>query len=155
MVKKSPIKSVLCVFLLITALTRAVFPCSLIEGYFYQVTRLRGTVVGVEDHDFRHPIRWMRQQVVLGSVVLSLYTYKSPRGTQPLKFTKTSQDGSFDFGALPNGHYTLYIQAPWGADRYDVQIAQLADPTESVLIDVSPIYPDCKGGHEFIANTKH
>jgi len=78
MSKGNGIKFALCVFLVVALLTPAVFPCSLLEGYFYQVTRLRGTVVGVEDHDFRHPIRWMRQQVAVGNVVLSLYKYKSP-----------------------------------------------------------------------------
>jgi hypothetical protein len=64
---------------------------------------------------------------------------------------RTDSDGHFDFGVLKDGHYALVIDDPWGgSDRYDVQIVQNAKATSSVKIDISPVYPDCKGGHEFI-----
>jgi len=62
--------------------------------------------------------------------------------------------GDFDFGALSPGHYTLMIASPWGEDRFDVEVLQLQMPTASVTIDVSPNYPDCTGGHEFISVSK-
>jgi hypothetical protein len=100
----------------------------------------------------------MRQQVVRGNERLSLYLYtsslKTQSDTQPIKSIETDKDGAFDFGALPRGHYTLLIEAPWGTDRFDVEVTQLQQITESVMIDVSPVYPDCKGGHEFIVKTK-
>ena len=157
-VKKTALKMVLSV--LLTALLSApvAFACSLVEGYFYQVTRLRGTIVGVEDHDSRHPVRWMRQQVTRGNVKLSVYSYRSstPGASmgRPIKSTESDQDGKFDIGLLPDGHYSLIIDAPWGSQRFDVQIAPQKKATESVLIDVSPIYPDCKGGHEFLVSVE-
>jgi hypothetical protein len=158
LIKRSVSRFALCFFLAATALSSAAYSCSLIEGSFYQVTRLRGTVVGVEDRDFRHPIRWLRQQEVRGDLRLSLHTYRSalknPSETRPCKSITTNKDGAFDFGVLPVGHYTLFVEAPWGTDRFDVQITQLSRQTESIMIDVSPVYPDCTGGHEFIVRTK-
>src|ERR1700730_16579062 len=41
--------------------------CSWATGYFYQVSWLRSKVVGVDDGDWRHPFRWMRQRVERGN----------------------------------------------------------------------------------------
>lgn len=156
--KRIRFRSAPLALLVVMTLAPLALACSLVEGYFYQVTRLRGTVVGVEDHDFRHPTRWMRQQVVRGDTKLSLYRYSSslrePSKTPPMRSTTTGKDGEFDFGVLPNGHYTLFIDVPWGSQRFDVQIIGLSRQTETVMIDVSPIYPDCKGGHEFTVTAK-
>jgi hypothetical protein len=147
-----------CYLLTLTALIPKASPCSLIEGYFYQVTRLRGMVVGVGEGDYRHTIRSLRQQAVAGGMKLSLYAYtlslKLPSDTRPIRFTKTDKDGKFDFGTLPSGRYALFVEAPWGTEQFDVEITQLKQTTESVMIDVSPIDPDCKGGQEFIITSK-
>jgi hypothetical protein len=152
------VRVVACYLLTFTALIPKASPCSLIEGYFYQVTRLRGMVVGVGEGDYRHTIRWLRQQAVTGGMKLSLYAYsqslKNPGYTRPIKFAKTDKDGKFDFGALPRGQYRLFIEAPGGTEQFDVEIAQLKQTTESVMIDVSPIDPDCKGWYEFIITSK-
>ena len=143
--------------LLLAVLSLAAFawPCSWAFGYFHQITNLRGTVVGVNRGDFRHISRWMRQRVVRNGVTLTLYDYRWPVSSQnemPIVRTlRTDSDGHFDFGVLKDGHYALVIDDPWGgSDRYDVQIVQNAKATSSVKIDISPVYPDCKGGHEFI-----
>ena len=69
-----------------------------------------------------------------------------------VKAVKTDQHGWFDFGELPKGHYTLVIDWPSDyAQWFDVEITTLPKPTASVKIDVSPAYPDCTGGHEFLA----
>ena len=37
------------------------------------------------------------------------------------------------------------------SDFFDVEIKKLSTETSSVTIDVSPVDPDCTGGHEFIS----
>lgn len=71
-----------------------------------------------------------------------------------VKTAVTDVHGNFDFGTLQDGHYMLVVGASWGDDPFDVQIVQLPKRTLSVTIDVSPNYPDCTGGHEFIAMTE-
>ena len=133
----------------------AAYPCSWAIGYFYQVTRLQGKVVGVKDGDFRHRIRSLRQQVTVDHAKLKLYAYPYPRqdGLQDhlVKQVEADNLGHFDFGALSPGNYTLTIVSPWGEDRFDVEVVNLKKPTASVTIDVSPNYPDCTGGHEFLS----
>lgn len=128
------------------------FPCSWAIGYFHQVTCLRGIVVGMN----RGWPRWLRQRVARDNVNLRLYEYRWPlhdRTEMPLVETvKTDGSGRFDFGELQEGHYTLVIDWPSEyAEWFDVEIKKLPKPTSSVKIDVSPVYPDCTGGHEFIS----
>jgi hypothetical protein len=128
------------------------YPCSWAIGYFHQVTCLRGTVVGMS----RGWPRWLRQRVARDNVNLRLYKYGWPlhdHSEMPLvKTVKTDGSGRFDFGELQEGHYTLVIDWPseYG-DSFEVEIKNLPRPTTSVKIDVSPVYPDCTGGHEFIS----
>ena len=69
---------------------------------------------------------------------------------------KTDSLGNFDFGTVPSGHYSLAIVVKDSKgsdvmdDWFDVEITDKARSTESVLIDISPVAPDCTGGHEFI-----
>ena len=72
----------------------------------------------------------------------------------PFRQTTTDSKGFFDFGNIPVGHYELLITTPWkdwGSNEFDVEIVDGAKRNRSVLIDVSPISPDCTGGHEFFA----
>jgi hypothetical protein len=144
------------VIVALLAIVPLAYPCSWAIGYFQQVTRLRGTVVGVNKGDLRHMSRWLRQRVVRGDVQLTLYEYRWPlkdwSEMRVVKKVGTDKRGDFDFGTLQDGHYTLVIDAPWGGtEMFDVQVVQLSRRTASVTIDISPVYPDCKGGHEFIA----
>ena len=128
------------------------YPCSWAIGYFHQVTCLRGTVVGMS----RGRPRWFRQRVARGNVNLRLYDYRwtvHDYNEMPLvKSVKTDGSGRFDFGDLQKGHYTLIIDWPSEyLEGFDVEITKLPRPTTSVKIDVSPVYPDCTGGHEFIS----
>jgi transposase len=68
---------------------------------------------------------------------------------------RTDERGGFDFGALREGHYTLVIDWPAEySNLFDVEIKKLPTETSSVEIDVSPVDPDCTGGHEFISHSK-
>jgi hypothetical protein len=132
--------------------------CEWAIGYFYQVTALKGRVVGTNTA-FLHSVRWLRQSFVRQHAKLTLYEYCSPceRNKMPLiKTVETDTDGEFDFGPLKTGHYTLIIdEAKLGSsDSFDVEVKDLPRVTESVTIDVSPVSPDCKGGHEFLVKTK-
>ena len=72
-----------------------------------------------------------------------------------IKAVEADSQGSFDFGALPSGHYTLIVDDDrWGhSDWFDFEITNLPKATLSVTIDISPHLPDCKAGHEFLAKS--
>ena len=145
----------LTVLQMLAVLPAAAVPCAEPSGHFHQVTRLRGTVVGVNNGDWRHRIAWFRQRASVGDAKLTLYAYRSSAsrddGRPVLKIARTNKQGLFDFGQLPKGHYTLRIDDPWGGEtRFDVEIAALPKPVDIVMIDVSPLYPDCTGGREFL-----
>ena len=126
--------------------------CSLVLGYFYQLTSLKGRVVGTKEHHVFDPPRWLRQSVVQNHAKLTLYEYRQPFDKRLLvKTVETDDHGSFDFGPLGIGHYTLRID---DENSFYVEIKDLPRKTESVTIDVSPVYPDCSGGHEFIVKMK-
>ena len=126
--------------------------CSLAPGYFHQVTALRGRIVGKDLGLLQ--FRWLRQSFSVSDAGLVLYECRWPAKVEQLKrisTTKTDSDGKFDFGALPKGHYSLNINVKGSeVDWFDIQVSNDVRPTESVLIDVSPVAPDCTGGHEFI-----
>jgi hypothetical protein len=142
--------SILAAVLLIVP---AAFPCTWAIGYFHQVTRLHGTVVGVKGGDLRHPFGFLRQRVAVGHAKLTLHAFPYARSDvlhdRLVKQVEADDMGNFDFGALSPGHYTLVIASPWGEDQFDVEVIQRQKPTAFVTIDVSPNYPDCTGGHEF------
>lgn len=73
-----------------------------------------------------------------------------------VKAMETDADGKFDFGSLDEGHYTLIVDDEvWGSSEwFDVEIKNLPQRTASVTIDISPVTPDCKGGHEFVVSPR-
>jgi len=138
-------------FMVLVALLYAVdlaHTCTLANGYFYQVTRLRGAIVGTAT-GWRG---WLRHRVPVASTKIRLYKYCHPchvTDQPPIRVVETDEEGRFDFGPLKVGHYTLVVDWPTNADSFDVEITQLPTTTALVKIDVSPIRPDCTGGHEF------
>jgi len=124
--------------------------CTLAIGYFYQVTALKGRVVGT--HNLTYAPRWFRQSFVRKHAKLSLYEYgQGANETSIVNAVETDGHGNFDFGPLKIGHYALRIDDNY---EFDVEVKELPRITASVTIDVSPIHPDCKGGHEFIVRTQ-
>jgi hypothetical protein len=71
----------------------------------------------------------------------------------PVVEVETDSNGWFDVGDVPKGHYTMTITGNDLQDAFDVEITEKVRKTTSVLIDISPVTPACKGGHEFIANS--
>ena len=128
--------------------------CSWAVGYFYQVTNLRGTVVGSK-FPLLHSFRWFRQSIARPQAKLSLYNYCWPCDIWKLAAVKTvvaDSDGKFDFRTLEPSHYYLRVDDEKGglSDWFDVEVKRPSDPKESVTIDISAVSPDCSGGHEFI-----
>ncbi len=126
--------------------------CSFAIGYFHQVTALKGRVVGTTYHGLP---RWLRQSFARKHAKLTLYEYRWPRASWDdaslIKRVETDDHGNFDFGPLRTGHYALRID---DNDMFDIELKDLPRVTESVTIDVSPVYPDCTGGHEFVVRTR-
>jgi len=140
--------------LAILLIAQAGLGCSFVDGYFYQVSSLRGTVVGTKLH--RLP-RWLRQSFAMKHTKLPLYEYRRPSrpSDQPLvRVLETDDDGRFDFGPLRTGHYELVVGEEWSYEVFDVEVKPLLRETDSVTVDASPILPDCTGGHEFIIRSK-
>ena len=127
--------------------------CSWAVGYFHQVTDLRGTVVG-SSFPVLHLIRWYRQSVPRPRTKLTLYDYCWPCGRRnllPVKTVLADQKGKFDFGPQKPGHYYLDLddQKDGLFDEFEVEVVRSQHPAETETIDISPVYPDCSGGHEF------
>lgn len=146
--RPKPVLAIVALLVLFVFQTRA---CSLNPMYFYQVTALRGRVVGLHSrHEFAP--RWLRHMFLRKHAKLALYEYSQPFDpTLLVKTVETDDHARFDFGPLKAGHYTLRID---DGDLFSVEIKELPRKTESVTIDVSPINPDCKGGHEFLVRGK-
>lgn len=134
------------------------YPCSWPVGYFYQVSALRGNVVGA-NLGLLQDLRWLRHSFPRKNARLTLYDYRHLLQRSELrlvKITKTDVNGYFDFGEITPGLYTLVIDDNELGDQwFDVEIKQQAKQTRSVTIDVSPVFPDCTGGHEFIQVRRH
>jgi hypothetical protein len=127
--------------------------CEWVEA-FHQVTAIRGHVVGRK----LGPVQfgWLRQSFSVANATLTLYEYRSPARPADLKsiaVVKTDANGNFDFGKVNVGHYYLHMDAKnSGAmeDWFEVEVTDRVRPTRSILIDISPVHPDCTGGHDFI-----
>lgn len=131
-----------------------ILACSWSIDYFYQLTILKGTVVG-SDFPVLHLFRWYRQSVPLSKARLTLYDFCWPcdvSSRTPVKTVVTGSDGKFDFGTLKPAHYFLRIidekraLSAW----FQIEVKDAHGPKQSEVIDISPVHPDCSGGHEFI-----
>jgi hypothetical protein len=117
------------------------------------VTAIRGRVVGRDFGPFG--FRWLRQSFAINHATLTLYEYRIAdlEDLKKIASVRTDGGGDFDFGSIPKGHYFLKIVVD-NSDRlgalFDVEITDAVKATKSITVDVSPIHPDCTGGHEFI-----
>jgi hypothetical protein len=128
-------------------------PCEWATGYFYQVTALKGRVVGTRSRLY-FP-RWLRQSFARKHAKLALYEYRWPRAgnnTPLVRSVETGGEGAFDFGPVGTGHYTLVID---GENSFDVELKENPKGrSETLGIDVSPVFADCTEGHELIVKTE-
>jgi hypothetical protein len=133
-------------------LVLAAHACTFPVGYFFQVTALRGQVVGADSRAW-----WFNTHLSARSrAKLSLYEYRWPDAwngsdRSPVAAVEADEGGKFDFGLLKVGHYSLRID---DVDWFDVEVNAEAPATDFVTINVSPVKPNCKGGHEFIVRMK-
>ena len=146
------IAAAVVVFMLAVACSKTL-ACHWAIDYFYQVTNLRGTVVG-SDFPVLHSFRWYRQSVVRPDAKLRLYEFCWPCDTLsrgPLKTVVAESGGKFDFGGLTPGHYYLKIDDEKGplSALFQIEVRGAQNPKESEIIDISSVSPDCTGGHEF------
>ncbi len=140
----------------LVGLTAKVRACSWAEDFFYEVPVLRGKVVGTDITLFRE-FRWLRQAFLRPHMTLTLYVYAhrtQDSGMILVKRVVTDRSGGFDFGIIPPGHYILSV-ADKDLDRgdhFNIEVNNAYRPHQSVVIDISPNFPDCSGGHEVIVN---
>ena len=146
----------LATLLCVSITSTLVVACSLapINGHFHQVTTIRGRIVGKSLGVFQ--FRWLRQSFAVRGAHLTLYEYRWPARIDEMKLItaiRADAHGNFDFGSIPKGHYVLNI-AVENPDllggSFEVEVTDAVRATKNITIDVSPIHPDCKGGHEFV-----
>jgi hypothetical protein len=121
--------------------------CSFAPGYFYQVTAIRGRIVS-----YTWRLRRLWGSVGVADATLTLYEYRFPANIEDLKrisTVTTDSDGNFDFGPIPKGHYHLRIDADQMDNWFDVEVIDTVSKTDRIIVDVSPVAPDCTGGHKF------
>ena len=122
--------------------------CSFAHGYFDQVTAIRGRIVS-----YTWRLRRLWGSVGVADAKLMLYEYHFPAKIEDLKrigTVTTESNGNFDFGQIPKGHYHLRIDADQMDDWFDVEVIDAMSKTDRIIVDVSPVAPDCTGGHKFI-----
>lgn len=142
-------------FVLALCFTWPANACSLATGYFHQVTCLKGRVVGVSLGPIQS--RWLRRMFTVSGAELEVYEYSSGKRIEdrkPLARVVTNRKGEFEFASLKEGHYTLHIKGNNLEDWFDVEITNKVPVTRQIIIDVSPILPDCTGGHEMEVQAK-
>lgn len=123
-------------------------PCTLARGYFYQVTELKGKVVGRSLGPVQ--FQWLRRMFTVRDAELLLYPYEAFHPDHPpIAWTRTNAAGEFAFNEIKQGHYTLQVKVGSLYDLFDVEITNKVRETKRITIDVSPIRPDCTGGHQF------
>ena len=95
----------------------------------------------------------------VGNAELLIYNYTQPSTWQTkalaIATTRTNSAGDFEFKGVQEGHYLLVIDGGSLHDSFEVEITSKVRPTKSILIDISPIYPDCTGGHEMEISSKN
>jgi hypothetical protein len=155
MPRRNDISKVLVIVLLLGLNGAHAFACTWAAGYFHRVRTLKGHVVGARLGPVN--FRWLRQSFDVSGAELTLYLYPpQPGGTKlvAVKSGRTDSHGRFDFGNVAPGHYWLEIHKQDDlADSFEVEITTSVPETADILIDISPITPDCKGGHEFNVQT--
>jgi hypothetical protein len=122
--------------------------CQWAVGFFHQVTCLKGKVVGKSLGPMQ--FRWLRRSFSVSGAKLELYEYQDPwqEGRKPLAHAFANSSGEFEFIALKEGHYNLQIKGGGMEDWFDIEITNKVPTTKQVIIDISPNFPDCTGGHE-------
>lgn len=98
--------------------------------------------------------RWLRKSFSVSNATLTLYEYHAFALGPPLKLQSCGAfHGDFDFGSILKGHYSLVVEVKntnQMGRSLDVEVTDTVKSTRVITVDVSPIMPDCTGGHELI-----
>jgi hypothetical protein len=97
---------------------------------------------------------------VPSGVTASLCEYGSRLGTQggmAVAVTRARVHAGFDSEAVVKGHDapgTNIDRSNPGAGWFGVEAKDTVGPTRDIAVEVSPLRPDCSGGHDFIESKK-
>lgn len=113
----------------------------------YQVTRLKGTVVGKPLGHFQ--FRWFQRMFKVPGAELEVYEDSQPTLSydKPLARTVANAGAEFEFGALKEGRYALHVSGGGMDDWFAIEITNKVPVTQHMTIDISPLLSDCSGGH--------
>jgi hypothetical protein len=83
---------------------------------------------------------------------LEVFEDSSTTLSHPKLLAQTVSDkaGEFEFGTLKEGRYALHIKGSGMDDWFAVEITNKALATKRIMVDISPIHPDCSGGHAIL-----
>ncbi|HYX52921.1 MAG TPA: carboxypeptidase-like regulatory domain-containing protein [Candidatus Limnocylindrales bacterium] len=91
---------------------------------------------------------WLRRIDKIPDAELTLFEYQTIFPSRVIAKTRTDSGGKFAFPTVNAGHYTLKIKAGDHEDYFDIEVTDRVPTTAKVLINISPVEPDCTGGHE-------
>jgi Prealbumin-like fold domain len=123
--------------------------CSLIP-HTYQVTQLKGRVVGRALGPLN--FKWLQRWFSVPGAELVVYhndSYPFDANAKPVAQIKADSQGKFEFDGLKDGIYVLHVKHEKLDDWFSVEVDRKAPTTSWITIDISPLQPDCSGGHVF------
>ena len=122
----------------------------------YQVTSLKGVVVGKSLGPLQ--FHWLQRRFSVSGAQLEVFEDSGPTLShqKPLAQTVSDKAGEFAFGPLKDGRYAFHVKGSGMDDWFVVEIANKPPATKRIMVDISPIHPDCSGGHAILiqAETK-
>jgi hypothetical protein len=131
---------------------------SLLPGYFPQVTANRDRGGGGNPGPLE--FRWLRPSFSVSGATLTLSECRSqvaPQARKTVVVIQADPHGALDFGAVAGDHDSRVINVD-RSDRmacwFEVEVTDSIAPGKDTVVSVSPIRPDCSGGHEFIERKK-
>src|SRR6266571_2566185 len=145
-------RRIFCIFaglVVLLSFTSGADACSLAPKV-YQVSRLKGVVVGKSLGPLQ--FHWLQRMFSVSGAQLEVFEDSSPilPHSKLLAQTVSDKAGEFEFKALKEGRYTFHIKGSGMDDWFAVEITNKTPATKRIMVDISPIHPDCSGGHTIL-----